>query len=857
MTAKFAIWSLSLILLTCSILPRTTSAASTLDRIEDAYIQGSLTYEEALLFKVYSLYSPDKVPMAYRGDHALKSGTPVILEVRQNWEQLSRETKEIISSYLTRPYGLPLEYNSEGGHFKLHYTNTGYSATEEDFMLRFARYFDRAWALIVDTMGYMAPPSDGSLGGDGRFDIYIRNLLDVYGITYPEGDGPNPWDDAYSYIEVHNNYDGFPHNDDPDGSIIGAQKVTSIHEFFHAVQVAYDQYEAIWWMEISSVWMEEYGYPYVNDYLIYVEDFYDDPHLSLTSTSGTHMYSCGIFNIFLEKTLGADTIRYLWESCMYRDAQNALRWGLGDDFNNLFSQFTVWNLFTDSLHGPEYYDDGARYPSVRMENSHNTYPVTSGGTSHRPQNLASNYIRFKNSGYSGALSLSFTGDESTTWKMKVIKFPDSGVPEIINIPVNPSGSGNMIVPSFENYRSVIMIPAPVGTSIYSSYDYSYSASVGSDIYPAPLNLNAVSGQDGQVPLYWRATPGSAPDSFYIYRRLPAASMERIASTLDTMYIDCTVTNGITYQYAVTALYGEEESAYSNIISASPRGVGDVDTVDIILDNGEGITYSSYWNMNDIVCIRFLPEEPTMEYKLLTVSVMLYDLASAGSQNIRIRAYNVGADGMPFNEIGVSDEFVITDFYPDWATVDVSGLDITIPDEAGIIVGFEYTSGTYREIPSILCDDHTSIPRNINFYWTDSEWWEHYDFWSYPDNCGYNMIRGTFQRTTTAVSEKPSRVLSMGLNAYPNPFNSEISIAFAVPEDISTGAFQLSIFNLLGELVYDLTPALRVNKAFSNGDMIRVTWEGADQFGHAVPSGIYMAVLNLENKKYARKIVLMK
>ncbi len=65
--------------------------------------------------------------------------------------------------------------------------------------------------------------------------------------------------------------------------------------------------------------------------------------------------------------------------------------------------------------------------------------------------------------------------------------------------------------------------------------------------------------------------------------------------------------------------------------------------------------------------------------------------------------------------------------------------------------------------------------------------------------------------------------------YPNPFNPETTIRFTLPK---SGHVQLVIFNILGQKVKMLVDENRKAGFYS------LIWNGRDEFGNAVPSGIY-------------------
>ena len=103
--------------------------------------------------------------------------------------------------------------------------------------------------------------------------------------------------------------------------------------------------------------------------------------------------------------------------------------------------------------------------------------------------------------------------------------------------------------------------------------------------------------------------------------------------------------------------------------------------------------------------------------------------------------------------------------------------------------------------------------------------------------------------TGVEADESSVPLSMKLGGnYPNPFNPETCIPFQVSVEAST---QLTVFNLLGERVVEL-----VNEILSPGQY-SVDWQGVDQEGHPVPSGVYICRLKVGERVLSRKMVLMR
>jgi len=84
--------------------------------------------------------------------------------------------------------------------------------------------------------------------------------------------------------------------------------------------------------------------------------------------------------------------------------------------------------------------------------------------------------------------------------------------------------------------------------------------------------------------------------------------------------------------------------------------------------------------------------------------------------------------------------------------------------------------------------------------------------------------------------------------YPNPFNPETTIEFALPK---TSKVTLTIYNLMGQMVQEL-----VQSEYPAGYQ-RVVWNGQDSRGNAVGSGVYIYTLKAGNFSQTRKMILMR
>lgn len=90
--------------------------------------------------------------------------------------------------------------------------------------------------------------------------------------------------------------------------------------------------------------------------------------------------------------------------------------------------------------------------------------------------------------------------------------------------------------------------------------------------------------------------------------------------------------------------------------------------------------------------------------------------------------------------------------------------------------------------------------------------------------------------------------SLTINNYPNPFNPETTISFNNPQ---TGKVSLSIYNIKGQLVKSLFDDEAIAGPHS------VVWNGKDNRGKSVASGIYFAKIKTGARTQTKKMLLMK
>ena len=107
--------------------------------------------------------------------------------------------------------------------------------------------------------------------------------------------------------------------------------------------------------------------------------------------------------------------------------------------------------------------------------------------------------------------------------------------------------------------------------------------------------------------------------------------------------------------------------------------------------------------------------------------------------------------------------------------------------------------------------------------------------------------GFYPTGVSVVSQKTPTTYAISQN-YPNPFNPTTNIEFSIP---NSATIQLNVYNILGELV----------KTLVNGDIVsgnyKVTWNGTNNHGTSVASGIYFYRLVAESQGAANYVITKK
>jgi hypothetical protein len=235
---------------------------------------------------------------------------------------------------------------------------------------------ETVWTYEVDTLGYRPPLTDerASIDNDGvNFDVYLSDIgsRGLYGYCTVDDSRTKTgykYGDYAAYCVLDNDFarDEFPTNSPREN-----QQVTAAHEFFHAIQFAYDALEDVWFMEGSAAWIEDEVYDAVNDNRQYLRSSqFRKPNLPLDASRGLGVYGTWGYLRYLSDRFDVSVIRKAWERADFSP-------GGPDDFSfqaldrviSRQSNFDdVMGDFGLVINEPKaFLDEGGAFPSATLE----------------------------------------------------------------------------------------------------------------------------------------------------------------------------------------------------------------------------------------------------------------------------------------------------------------------------------------------------------------------------------------------------------------------------------------------------------------------------------------------------------
>jgi hypothetical protein len=385
---------------------RSLAAKAPNDALSRALASGQVTGAQYSLQRALAIVAPQHVDARYASAAANanpRDATMALRDLAARVDSLSRSDRRLAMSLFARPS----DGASEGPagyrnvpranrkrvcttRFCIHWVTTGSERPSlvnrngnrrPDYVDKAVTTMNSVWRKEIGSMGYKKPLSDFRSGPhhggnpNGRIDIFIANIGNVGLYGYCTTDDPrinrNTHRQNSAYCVLDNDYRRAEFTSGANG--LAALKVTAAHEFFHAIQFAYDTFEDRAWMEGTATWMEDEVFTGVNDNVQYllqgspmdpVNTFQRGPWISLDAGRSSTQYGTWIWYRFLTEVHNDAIIKQFWAKSVGKANYGfksiaAILVARGTSLNAMLAQFGAWNASPAT-----FYTEGALYPTA-------------------------------------------------------------------------------------------------------------------------------------------------------------------------------------------------------------------------------------------------------------------------------------------------------------------------------------------------------------------------------------------------------------------------------------------------------------------------------------------------------------
>jgi hypothetical protein len=367
----------------------------------------------------------------------------------------------------------------------------------------------------------------------------------------------------------------------------------------------------------------------------------------------------------------------------------------------------------------------------------------------------------------------------------------------------------------------------------------------------PFSLRSFAGAT-QISLMWEP-----PRTEYYFEGF-SISRDGIfigTSTVDEpFFTDTNVAMGVSYTYAVSAIYADQLSTPA-IVDATPTLIG-------YSQIGSGMLVNSTHEPSPInTTNRSLRSQfiYTAEELSLTgmrgpatishIGFFIHNLPIFPLPNFRIRMKHTFAPDALYHDIGpFTTENIITSYSPVSGDFDMITLDehFVWDGERNILV-----DTAFSPVPTVNSSGQMRIiseSSGYRFIWHVSEdMTETATTTVLPYKPQIRIYHGQSVADYDQIVEKQTNI-SVSQN-FPNPFNPNTNFTLVVHNPLSV--VNISIYNTRGQHIRTL-----VEKPFERGEY-SIFWDGTNNFGDTVCSGIYLFRVVSDGESITKKMVMLK
>lgn len=677
----------------------------------------------------------------------------------------------------------------------------------------------------MDTETFGNPPD---VDNDPKIIIFILDIIDGY-----DGTGGYTAGYFHSWNELPaNSYSGSNEAEiyyldaDPadllsDNGLKNGMSTTA-HEFQHMIHFNYDENEETFVNEGCSMIAEVVcGFnmreqtSYANETNIFLFEWRSNDNVAVLSD-----YSrAALFTLYIKEQIGGDVLKQIVQNTGngiygYNSAFSQVTPSTSLRFDDILQNWFLANIVGDVSIDPAW---GYTYSGIKEVVGIQNINPNVNKTTITVENLSSQYLRYK---FGSDLKIFFDENESDLY-IKAIKVDTNDVKEVVDIASNDTLTFSEYG---KKYKEIDFAIININDYLDKSFDYlssgdSPEATEVKYDYSPPTGVLPLSDQD-TICVVFDDILGKKLDSIKVALRQPGSVYGGIwkytgasrPTPLGEKLIDITATSTIaskpSYPYPEPWPNWVTVDLSDKSISASePFAVGflvegtypEKNRVMITEHTGQS-AYHSYTYLHD-------PSSGNPDWYYISASdtsIYVY----------LIRAYLSESPLPPFIE-----EF----------TADTT--DILLGDK--VTLSWKVKNSDQIVISGVGSDTNSIGSVNV-----------------YPENdTSYTL---TAINDDGEVSSDPINisvdVLFKLYQNYPNPFNGSTTIPFDIETDSKV---KLVIYNILGQKINTL-----VNKNCNAGHY-DITWNGQNNYGNLVPSGIYFYKIETDSNLKVKKLVYIK
>lgn len=396
--------------------------------------------------------------------------------------------------------------------------------------------------------------------------------------------------------------------------------------------------------------------------------------------------------------------------------------------------------------------------------------------------------------------------------------------------------------------------------------------------PEAINIASASDGDEKITVSWAASPESDFAKYYFYvgtSENPTTKYDSLSTQSATSHDITGLTNGTTYYVRMTAIdVNGNESEFSDNVSASPAGL---ELSAYFFQNqliGDQVQFQFWSNIylgglpsfaltgpNGSVSIAQYGSTETKvmgSFKLDTVGTYTFTASASASNDraanlTRTFTYSM-VPALSATVVASADEALRVEFAAQAFSEETPVFVEENTENASYVLRASAPPQKKTRI-SLNYDkaEHPNADKLFIFRKTDGGWEtiESQVYTKTGEVSAYVEELGEFMVDVDASFNGSNVVpesFAVGQN-YPNPFNPTTTIAFDLPID---GHVRITIFNALGQKVRVIANEFMTAKRNRT-----VQWNGKNDRGAQVASGMYFYRVNAGHKTVTKKMILMK